>query len=91
MPGEALAVEFIHRATEAAVEQGVEWLTLFAFSSENWQRPAEEVGALMELFLGALRRDRRWSTRNRSRVTRIPMLAPDREASSRWSKARSVP
>lgn len=42
---------------EVCAESGVEVLTLFAFSSENWQRPAEEVGALMELFLGALRRE----------------------------------
>ena len=37
----------------------MEVLTLFAFSSENWQRPADEVSALMELFLGALRREAR--------------------------------
>lgn len=36
------------------VKQGIESLTLFAFSSENWQRPAEEVGALMKLFLRML-------------------------------------
>ena len=38
-------------------DAGVEVLTLFAFSSENWRRPADEVGALMELFLSALRRE----------------------------------
>ena len=37
-------------------EAGVEVLTLFAFSSENWKRPADEVSALMELFMAALRR-----------------------------------
>ncbi|WMR33577.1 polyprenyl diphosphate synthase, partial [Metapseudomonas otitidis] len=40
-------------------DAGVDVLTLFAFSSENWQRPADEVSALMELFLGALRREAR--------------------------------
>ncbi len=42
---------------EVCAEARVEVLTLFAFSSENWQRPAEEVGALMELFFTALRRE----------------------------------
>jgi undecaprenyl diphosphate synthase len=54
-----------HRAGARAVnvcidfclERGIEALTLFAFSSENWGRPEEEVGALMKLFLGALERE----------------------------------
>ena len=49
------------RAVKACVEfcldNGVQALTLFAFSSENWNRPAEEVGGLMKLFLGALERE----------------------------------
>jgi undecaprenyl diphosphate synthase len=56
---------FGHRAGQKAVRltvefclrQGIESLTLFAFSSENWQRPATEVRALMELFLKALERE----------------------------------
>jgi undecaprenyl diphosphate synthase len=40
------------------LERGVEVLTLFAFSSENWRRPANEVKTLMELFFSALRRER---------------------------------
>ena len=54
-----------HRAGARAVnvcidfclERGVRALTLFAFSSENWGRPQEEVGALMKLFMGALDRE----------------------------------
>ncbi len=54
-----------HRAGARAVnitidfclEKGIEALTLFAFSSENWGRPADEVGALMKLFLNALERE----------------------------------
>jgi undecaprenyl diphosphate synthase len=49
------------KAVRAAVEfcrrRGVEALTLFAFSSENWKRPQSEVGALMQLFLKALERE----------------------------------
>ena len=41
----------------AAIERGVEYLTLFAFSSENWRRPAEEVSILMDLFLRALEQE----------------------------------
>jgi undecaprenyl diphosphate synthase len=46
------------RATiEFCLRRGIGALTLFAFSSENWQRPSDEVGALMELFLKALDRE----------------------------------
>ena len=41
----------VRHIVKAASEQGVKYLTLFAFSSENWRRPAEEVSALMGLFL----------------------------------------
>ena len=42
---------------DACLEAGIPALTLFAFSRENWQRPDEEVGALMQLFLRALDRE----------------------------------
>jgi undecaprenyl diphosphate synthase len=46
------------RATvQACAELGVEHLTLFAFSSENWRRPADEVSALMELFATAIQQE----------------------------------
>jgi undecaprenyl diphosphate synthase len=46
------------RATvQACGEQGIEYLTLFAFSSENWRRPADEVSALMELFATAIEQE----------------------------------
>ncbi len=46
--------EAIRRTLEAARECGVEILTLYAFSTENWRRPLEEVEALMELLIDAL-------------------------------------
>ncbi|MGP3792143.1 polyprenyl diphosphate synthase [Pseudomonas sp. B392_1p] len=55
--GHKAGVSAVRAAIEVCVESGVEVLTLFAFSSENWQRPADEVSALMELFLSALRRE----------------------------------
>ncbi|MFT3790072.1 MAG: polyprenyl diphosphate synthase [Rudaea sp.] len=47
----------VRAVIEACLRRGIEALTLFAFSSENWQRPKDEVGALMELFLKALDRE----------------------------------
>jgi undecaprenyl diphosphate synthase len=47
----------VRAVIEACLRREVEALTLFAFSSENWNRPQEEVGALMELFLKALDRE----------------------------------
>ena len=42
---------------EACLKQKIKYLTLFAFSSENWQRPQEEVQAIIELFLSSLKND----------------------------------
>ncbi|MBB3103710.1 polyprenyl diphosphate synthase [Azomonas macrocytogenes] len=55
--GHKAGVDAVRAVIEVCAEAKVEVLTLFAFSSENWQRPADEVGALMELFLSALRRE----------------------------------
>ncbi|HEY8682046.1 MAG TPA: polyprenyl diphosphate synthase [Rhodanobacter sp.] len=44
----------VREAIESCLREGVQALTLFAFSSENWQRPQDEVGALMGLFVRAL-------------------------------------
>ena len=52
--GHRKGVEAVRATVRACVERGVEFLTLFAFSSENWRRPAEEVSILMQLFLRAL-------------------------------------
>ena len=49
--------ERVRELTRAAGEAGVGYLTLFAFSSENWQRPEEEVRMLLELFVAALDRE----------------------------------
>jgi undecaprenyl diphosphate synthase len=45
------------RSVRACGERGVEFLTLFAFSSENWRRPADEVSVLKQLFRGALEQE----------------------------------
>jgi len=52
--GHRRGVEAVRAAVRACAERGVRFLTLFAFSSENWRRPAEEVALLMQLFQMAL-------------------------------------
>jgi undecaprenyl diphosphate synthase len=52
--GHKRGVEAVRAVVRASVERGIGFLTLFAFSSENWRRPADEVSILMELFLRAL-------------------------------------
>ena len=55
--GHVKGVESVREIVRACIEKGVEYLTLFAFSSENWRRPAEEVGLLMQLFMTALEQE----------------------------------
>jgi undecaprenyl diphosphate synthase len=55
--GHRRGVEAVRASVKASIEQGVEYLTLFAFSSENWRRPADEVSILMELFARALEQE----------------------------------
>jgi undecaprenyl diphosphate synthase len=55
--GHRRGVETVREVIRSCVDQGVEFLTLFAFSSENWRRPAEEVGFLMQLFMRALEQE----------------------------------
>lgn len=55
--GHRAGARAVNLCIDFCIERGVEALTLFAFSSENWGRPAEEVGALMKLFLNALERE----------------------------------
>jgi undecaprenyl diphosphate synthase len=55
--GHQQGVETVRAVVKACIERGIEYLTLFAFSSENWRRPAEEVGFLMNLFVAALQRE----------------------------------
>src|SRR5256885_10765654 len=52
--GHRRGLEAVRATVENCAERGIEFLTLFAFSSENWRRPAEEVALLMQLFQSAL-------------------------------------
>jgi undecaprenyl diphosphate synthase len=55
--GHKQGVESLRRCVKACANRGVGVLTVFAFSSENWNRPVEEVSGLMELMVGALARE----------------------------------
>ena len=55
--GHKRGVDAVRRTVQACRELGIEHLTLFAFSSENWRRPADEVSLLMRLFIRVLRKD----------------------------------
>src|SRR6185436_8207866 len=52
--GHRKGVEAVRETVKTCAERGVGFLTLFAFSSENWRRPADEVALLMQLFIAAL-------------------------------------
>ena len=55
--GHRAGVEAVRKVVKTCAQRGVEVLTLFAFSSENWRRPQKEVGLLMELFLVTLSKE----------------------------------
>lgn len=74
--GHRQGVKALHRLVERAAELGVEVLTVFAFSSENWKRPATEVRLLMELFAQGLAR---WEAPLREAGVRLTVIG-DRSA-----------
>ena len=55
--GHVRGLDAVRTLVQACIERGVSFLTLFAFSSENWRRPEDEVSFLMKLFLSALERE----------------------------------
>ena len=55
--GHLHGVESVRAAVETALETGVRYLTLYAFSTENWNRPQDEVDALMDLLVDTLVRE----------------------------------
>ncbi len=67
--GHRSGVKAVREIVETAARRGVSYLTLFAFSSENWRRPVEEVSLLMNLFLEALQREVDDLHRNNVRLT----------------------
>jgi undecaprenyl diphosphate synthase len=74
--GHVKGVELLREMVRACLERGVQYLTLFAFSSENWRRPQDEVTLLMQLFVKALEQEVEKLDRNGVRLRVIGDLAP---------------
>lgn len=72
--GHRAGAESVRRALRACQKHGVEVLTLFSFSSENWRRPPEEVAALMQLLFESLRTERDELIRNNIRLRQVGCL-----------------
>ncbi|MDE6176368.1 MAG: di-trans,poly-cis-decaprenylcistransferase, partial [Paramuribaculum sp.] len=69
--GHTEGVNTVRSITEIASDLGVGWLTLYAFSTENWNRPKAEVDALMHLIVVAIERETPELIRNNVRLTMI--------------------
>jgi len=93
LAGHKAGVEAVRRVTRAARALGIEALTLYAFSSENWRRPAEEVGDLMGLLRLFIRSDLAELARENVRLRVIGdwrALAPDLVALIEDATARTA-
>jgi undecaprenyl diphosphate synthase len=66
--GHRAGVKAVRRVVEVCRQRGIEALTLFAFSSENWRRPKIEVGLLMDLFVRTLKKEVNRLDRNNVRI-----------------------
>jgi undecaprenyl diphosphate synthase len=92
--GHRAGAEALRRAIESAPDLGIGTLTVYAFSSDNWQRPTTEVSALMKLFHSYLRREQAECLKNGVRVSvigrrdRLPrMLLPVIESTEKATAA----
>jgi len=69
--GHSNAIDAVNAVTEGCAELGVKYLTLYAFSTENWARPKEEVDALMELLVDTLKKQIKRLHENKIRLRTI--------------------
>ena len=74
--GHKRGVDSVRETVKACGDLGIEYLTLFAFSSENWRRPADEVSVLMQLFMRALENEVARLHENEVRFKVIGDLSP---------------
>ncbi len=74
LAGHRAGVRNMHRIVRACVNVGIPMLTVYAFSTENWGRPTEEVDGLMEIFADASERETRNLHRNGVRIKHIGSL-----------------
>jgi undecaprenyl diphosphate synthase len=91
--GHVKGVELVREMVRACLERGVQYLTLFAFSSENWRRPQDEVTLLMQLFVKALEQEVEKLDRNGVRLRVIGDLSrfePRLQALIREAEAKTA-
>lgn len=69
--GHQNGVTSVREVTEAAAETGIDYLTLYAFSTENWGRPQHEVNALMELLIDTIEKETPTLNKNNVRLLTI--------------------
>lgn len=69
--GHRNAIEAVRQTTEASAELGIKYLTLYAFSTENWDRPKAEVKGLMELLVSTIKKETSTLTKNNVRLSAI--------------------
>jgi undecaprenyl diphosphate synthase len=69
--GHRNAITSVRQTTEGCAELGIKYLTLYAFSTENWSRPIEEVNALMELLVSTIRGEIKELSKNNIRLLTI--------------------
>ena len=69
--GHTNGVKAVRDTVEGAAEIGIEYLTLYAFSSENWNRPEKEVNALMTLLVSAINKETKTLMDNNIRLSTI--------------------
>jgi undecaprenyl diphosphate synthase len=86
--GHKRGVEIVREVVKACAARNVEYLTLFAFSSENWRRPAEEVSMLKQLFILALEREAEKLHRNGIRLRVVGDIAPFGKRITELARAR---
>ena len=72
--GHQAGVESVRDITEACAQLGVEYLTLYTFSTENWGRPGDEVSALMQILVQSLRKETRRLNENNVRLQAIGQI-----------------
>lgn len=69
--GHSNAIKAVRETTEGCAELGVKYLTLYAFSTENWGRPKEEVMALMQLLISTIKSETKTLNKNNIKLTTI--------------------
>lgn len=73
--GHKNAITAVREVTEGCAELGVKYLTLYAFSTENWGRPIEEVNGLMQLLVSTIKKELKTLQKNNVRLTTIGDIA----------------